>query len=468
LGTLVALWGIEALRSLLPPGLPRVANIGIDWRVLAASAGAALVTGVAIGLAPVFHSSRAIDQVLKQNGRTDTASGRRQWLRTTLLVAEVAMAVVLLVGASLFLTSFARLMRIDIGLDYRDVLVVDVRPTPATSGAGGTTAPNVTAARLMNLLQQVREIPGVETAAMATANLPFSLRMSTRPFAIPGRELPRGQGGISFSQVSPDYFHTLGVRLVKGRFFTDADGRGTELVAILNETAAGAYFPNQDPIGQVVSVSRSRTIVGVVADVRGFGPEQPVERESFAPLAEGRFTHATLVLRSNGNRDAIVPQVKAAIWSAFPDVAIPAPRTLEEGFGVFIAQRRFSMLLLSLFGLLGVTIAGVGIYGVMTYVVTQRTREIGIRMALGARSSAILWSVLRRASAQVAVGLLAGLGLAWLLATSVEKFLFRVEPHDLRLYAAVCIVLAATAIAAALLPARRAARVDPLVALRLE
>jgi ABC-type antimicrobial peptide transport system permease subunit len=174
------------------------------------------------------------------------------------------------------------------------------------------------------------------------------------------------------------------------------------------------------------------------------------------------------MLKTTGRSAATASQVKAAIWAEFPDAAIPAPRMLEEHFGRYIATRRFSMLLLTLFGVLGVTIAAVGVYGVMAYVVTQRTREIGIRLALGAGPSRILWSVLGRASSQVAAGLFLGLGLAWLLEASVERFLFQVQPHDLRLYAAVSFALISAALMAAFFPGRRAARVDPIVALRME
>jgi predicted lysophospholipase L1 biosynthesis ABC-type transport system permease subunit len=239
-------------------------------------------------------------------------------------------------------------------------------------------------------------------------------------------------------------------------------------VVILNETAARTYFPGQDPIGQTVQVSGTRRIVGIVADVRGFGPENSIEREAFGPLSRNDEVGGTLVLKTTGRSAATASQVRAAIWAEFPDAAIPPPRMLEEDFGRYIATRRFSMLLLTLFGVLGVTIAAVGVYGVMAYVVTQRTREIGIRLALGAGPSRILWSVLGRASSQVAVGLLLGLGLAWLLEASVERFLFQVEPHDLRLYAAVSFALISAALMAAFFPGRRAASVDPLVALRTE
>jgi putative ABC transport system permease protein len=459
LGLIVAWWGIGALRALLPPELPRLASIAIDWRVFGASAAGAIVTGIAFGLAPALHSSRAIDQVLRDPGRVGTASSRTQWLGATFIVAEVALSAVLLVGAALFLTSFARLMRIDLGLDYRSILTVEVRPKSGTSG------------RLTSVLEQAARLSGVESAAITTANLPFSMSLSSATLSdIPGRDRPQDPElwGIASSWVSSDYFRVLRIPLLKGRYFTAADAQGSESVVILNETAARTYFPDQDAIGQRFGIRGSRTVVGVVGDVRGFGPERSIQRESFLPAAQGEIASGTLVLKTTGNTSALAPQVKAIIWSEFPNVAIPAPQTLEESLGRLVAERRFSMLLLSLFGVLSVTIAAVGIYGVMTYAVTRRTREIGIRMALGARPSTILSSVLRRASSQVAVGLPVGLVLAWLFATSVEKFLFRVEPHDLRLYAAVCALLISTALAAAFFPARLAARVDPLVALRLE
>jgi predicted permease len=433
--------GVGALQALLPNYLPRLANVAIDWRVLGLAAGSALVTGVAFGLAPVFQSGRTVSQAARETVRTDTSSGRRQRLRSAFLVAEVALAVVLVVGAILFLTSFARLMRIELGLDYRQVLVVDVRPKD------GSTA------RFTSLLEQVRRLPGVELASLATDNLPFSGRRSGGP------------NGVGVSRISPDYFRVLDVPLRGGRLFNDADGPGDRVV-ILNEAAAKVYFPDHDPVGR--SIQGSRTVVGVVGNVRAFGPERQVEPDQFYPASEADLRRATLVLKTRKNDPAIVTRVKAAIWAEFPDVIIPAPQTLERALAGFIAQRRFNMMLLGAFGLLALTIAGVGIYGVMAYIVTQRTREIGIRMALGALASTILWSVLRRAATQVGVGLIGGLVASWLLATSVQSFLFKVEPRDLRLYAAVCAVLAVTALAAAYLPARRAARVDPLVALRLE
>jgi predicted permease len=455
-GGLVASLGINALRSMLPAFLPRLADVSVDTRVLVVSACVALVIGLAFGMAPLVGCSRAIDRVLRENGRANTASRRSQWLRSSLIVAEVGLAVVLSIGAGLFITSFARVMRVDVGLDYQQVLVANVRGEADVS-------------QRARLVDRVRGIPGVEAAAMKTSNVPFWGSYSSMQIDIPGRDSqPAWSRGIGVSEVSPDYFRTLRVQLRKGRFFTDADRRGSEPVVILNETAAKIYFPGEDPIGRVVRFHEQRTIVGIVGDVRTSGPELPVDPESYLPMAQGARGGGTLLVRTAGRSAPIIPQVKAAIWSEFPNLAIPTPRTLEQAFGNYIAERRFTMLVLSVFGLLGVTIAGVGIYGVTAYVVTERTREIGIRIALGAVPSSILRSVLRRALGLIGLGLLAGLGTAWLLATSVERFLFSVDPHDLRIYAAVCGVLVSSAFLAAFLPARRASRVDPLVALRAE
>lgn len=458
-GTLVAWWSMEGLRALLPPDLPRLANIAVDWRVLTASAAAAIVTGIAFGLAPIFYSAKEIDQTLRQNGRTETTGQRRQLLRATLLVAEVAITVVLLIGASLFLTSFWRLMRIDIGLDPSNVTTIALRPP----------ADPANAARLETLLDRIRQMPSVQATALALDNVPFSLRVSSAPFGIPGRVLrPDQPGGMNVAQVSADYFSTLRVRLVEGRLFTAADVQADAPVAILNQSAASLYFPNENPIGARIELRGDRIVVGVVGDVRGFGPERDARPESFLPLADGKFAAGTLIVRTAGNNTAINADLKAAIRMAFPDMIIPAPRTFEQSLGRLIAERRFSMFLLSLFGAIGLLIASVGIYGVMSYLVAQQRREVGIRMALGAQRSTILWAVLRRASVHVSLGLAGGLTLSWLLSTLVEKFLFRVEAHELPLYAAACGELAVAALVAAYLPSRRASRLDPLTVLRLE
>jgi predicted permease len=435
-----------------------VTDIAIDARVLAVSGMAAVVTGIAFGLAPMVQGVAGVGEALRGNDRAETAPTRRQGLRGSFLVAEVALAVVLSVGALLFLTSFARVTGVDLGLDYRNVAVFEIR-----------SGQQADARRLAALLDRVREIPGVDAAAISTVNVPFADTRRSYPIDIAGREASALSFGIGVASVSPDYFQALGMRLVTGRFFTDADGQGGAPIVVFNESAARHYFPNQSPISEVVTLlGGPRTIVGVVADVRHNGPEHLAELEAFVPLAQTKASSGTLFVKSVRPLVVASPQVKAAVRSEFPEVALPPPRTLEQDYARIIAERRFTMLVIGFFGVLAVTIAGVGIYGVMAYVVSQRTREIGIRKALGARSSALLWSVLGRASTQVVLGTSLGLGMSWFFATSVDRFLFSVQPREFWLYGAVLLLFVTTGVLAAYVPARRATRVDPAVTLRWE
>jgi len=317
------------------------------------------------------------------------------------------------------------------------------------------------------VLERVRTIPGVRLASLHSGGLPLRGDLITVDFEIPGRTLPRNTD-INLNQVSPDYFRVLDVPLLKGRTFTEADREAGQPVVILNEAAVRKYFAGEDAIGKVVRLDGMRTVVGVVGNIRHDGPETDWRTGAFVPLAQSRIVGATLVLKTAAGLPRIVPAVKAAVWSEFPGLSLPGISTLEQYFDRLIAQRRFNMLLLGLFGLLGIIIAGIGIYGVMAYVVTQRTQEIGIRMALGARPSTILWSVLGRASLFLTIGLTIGVVWAWILSRFVEGFLFQIEPHDMTVYAGVLLVLTMAGLAAAFIPARRAAHVDPLIALRME
>ncbi len=466
LGVFVAWVGVELLRSAMPAEVPRVAEIAIDLRILAATGLAALVTGLAFGTAPVLQFSRpGIESVLNQSERASTAGVASQWLRACLVVAEVALAVVLLVGSGLFLASFARVTRVDLGMDPLDVLTVRVRP--AVGGKEYETALQRNGQLLQNVLERVRAIPGVQMVSLLGGGLPLRGDLRTERFGIPGRTLPKGTE-IDLNQISPDYFSVLKVPLLKGRLFTEADRQNSQPVAILNEAAVRKYFGDEDAIGKAVQLNGLRTVVGVVGNIRHDGPESDWRTQAFVPIGQSRVVGATLVLRTASTLSGILPAVKSAVWSEFPELPLPDIYTLEHYFDGLIAQRHFNMLLLGLFGLLGIVIAGIGIYGVMAYVVTQRTQEIGIRMALGAVPSAILWSVLGRASRYLALGLAIGVAWAWGLAKFVEGFLFEISPHDLTVYISVFVVLAMTGLAAAFVPAHRAAHVDPLVALRMD
>jgi hypothetical protein len=252
--------------------------------------------------------------------------------------------------------------------------------------------------------------------------------------------------------------------------FTEADNSAAApRVVILNDVAAARYLSDRDPIGAVVSLNdKDRTVVGVVGSIRLGGPESAVRPESYLPMAQDDITGADLVLRTSGDPLAMAPAVKAAIWSVAPDLAVSEARSLEGLFDRLVAQRKFNMLLLTLFGVLAIAIASVGIYGVMANTVEQRTQEIGVRMALGARPAGILGMVLGRAATFMAVGLVAGLAGAWGLARLVQSFLFQVPPHDAIVNASVAAQLAAAGLLAAFIPALRASRVDPIIALRTD
>jgi putative ABC transport system permease protein len=467
LGVAVAWWGVEILRSAIPPEVPRAANIAVDLRVLATTVVAAIVTGLAFGLTPVVQFARPAGAGgLHYGERTATAGSQTRWLRGTLVVLEVALAVVLLVGSGLFLASFARLAAVNLGLDYRDVLAIRVRVAEITPDPQKSAQRN--GKLFVNVLERVQAMPDVEAAALLGGILPLRGTPITEDFGISGRELPR-RTRIDLNEISADYFDVVKVPVLRGRAFTEADTQHSEPVVILNQTAAARYFAHGDAVGKVVRLAGVRTVVGIVGNIRHVGPEGDWRTQAFVPMAQSPKLGATLVVRTTEGAQDVWAGIRRAIASEFAGLPTRVDEgTLEGYYEELVARRRFNMLLLTLFGLLGLVIAVVGIYGVMAYVVSQRTKEIGIRMALGALPAAILRSILGGALVQVSIGLAIGLLGAWTLAGAIGGFLFEVEPHDPAVYAGVVGVLALAGLTAALVPARRAASVDPLIALRME
>jgi hypothetical protein len=286
--------------------------------------------------------------------------------------------------------------------------------------------------------------------------------------AIPGQTLPLNSD-IELNAISVDYLQAIRVPLIRGRAFRDTDREGSEPVALINLAAAERYFPAGEPVGRVITLDQTnRRIVGVVGNIRSGGPERRQREASFVPMAQVVTRGTTLVVRTEGSPYALAAPIDRAIWSRFPDLATPPARTLEDNLAALIAPRRVNMQLLSLFGFLGIIVAAVGVYGVMAYVVAQQTREIGIRMALGATPHTVLWTVLRRAVAFLGLGIVTGLTAGAMLAVVVQRFLFEVSSRDPGIYVAAGAVLAAAGLGAAILPARRAARIDPLVTLKAE
>jgi predicted permease len=381
----------------------------------------------------------------------------------------MALAVVLLVGAGLFIGSFARLMRVDTGIDYHNVLTLNVGLS--VRGGDFKEALQRGGPYVKQLLDAVSQVPGVETAASVSGGLPLTGSWSRTSVEMPGKgELKGDDDSIDLRTVSPDYLKLLRIPLLRGRYLTTDDREGSQQVVVINQAAARKYWPDQDALGQIVTInSTERTVVGIVGDIRHLGPEQPVRQEAYVPASQNPQIGAVLVMRTPGDPLAVLPAVKAAIWSVNPEQRLTGDTLTLEGYmDRLIAQRRFNMALLALFGLLGLVIAAVGIYGVMAYIVAQRTNEIGVRMALGATPGNVVGMVLKRATMLMAAGLAIGGVGAWYLSAGVKTFLFEIEPNDARIFVAALALLATAGILASAVPARRAATVDPLEALRHE
>jgi putative ABC transport system permease protein len=468
LAVVLAYWGVALLKAALPTSLPRARDIGLDFRVLAVAATAAVATGLLCGLAPAFQLTRPnLTGALRDGGRSQTAGVGRQWLRSALVTSEVALAVILLVGAGLFVSSFVRLSNVNIGLDHRNVLTVPVYPPFVFGEQAQRDAARARAELLVpQVIERVRQLPGVVSVGGIANGLPLSGSWSRTNVTVPGNDKKfEGAESVDTRSVTTDYFTTVGIPLLRGRFLEDADRTGPPVI-VLNDTAARMYLGDADPIGGRVNINGERTVVGVVASVRLGGPESEVRPESYQPMTPKAVFGADLVIKTAGRAEDLAPAVRAAILDLAPDLVLGETQTMELLFSRLVAQRRFNMMLLTIFGALGIVITAVGIYGVMAYVVEQRTTEIGVRMALGAQPRRVLGMMLTRAMAYVTVGLAVGLAGAFALSRFVETFLFRVEPGEPVVYVGTAAVLVVTGLVAAWIPSRRAARVDPIIALR--
>jgi putative ABC transport system permease protein len=467
LGTVCAIvigwWAVEILRNAMPESLPRVTAIALNMRVLAAAAALSLMTGVLFGAVPALQSSRPdVSTTLKDGGRS-SAGVTRQRLRAALVIAEVALAVVLLVGAAVFIASFVSVMRIDLGFSPENVLTAQVSPPRSV-----VVRPTNRAPAFAEIVERIRRNPGVLNASMGAVPLSGSNIISTS-VTIPGKlDLTAGES-IAATKVTPDYHNALRIPLRRGRLFEPTDRQGAPPVAIINDSAAKKYFPGEDPIGRSIGLEgNARTIVGIVGDVHYSSFEIAPQTEAYIPMEQSLVVGSELVIRTSGNPYDVLPHVKAAVFAVLPDVPLRNIRTMDELIAMRVAQRKVSMLLLGLFGLLGLVISAIGMYGVMAYLVSQRAREIGVRMALGATRSNVMRMVLLNACVLVLSGLILGGVGAWYLSAAARTFLFGIEATDPRAFAAAFLLLALAALVASAIPARRAASVDPMVALRAE
>ena len=468
LAILLAWWGVSVLKSSMPEGVPRIAHIAIDLRVLAAATGLSLATGLLFGIFPALQLSRPdLTNALKDGARGASTGGARQRMRSALVVAEVALAVILLVGAALFIGSFRTLMKINPGFETGNVLTMSVQPRLTGSRSTGDQLPDY-GPQMEQIVERIRQIPGVTHASAISGGMPLGGSMSITTISVPGKKFEGRDAGISVRRVTHDYHRALAIPLREGRYLEAADRKGAAEVALINESAAKKYFPGESAIGKRANINGDRTIVGVVGDVYQSSLETEPRTEAYVPMPQGRIIFSELVIKTSVDPYQVLPAVRAATLSILPDIPLRNVRTMEEVISRRVAQRKLNMLLLGLFGLLGLVISAVGIYGVMAYVVSQRTREIGVRMALGATRKGIIGMVLRSATLLVAVGLLVGGVGAWYLSQTAKSFLFRMDVNDPRAFAAAIGALAFAALLASVIPARRAASVDPMIALRSE
>ncbi|HKY03324.1 MAG TPA: ABC transporter permease [Blastocatellia bacterium] len=467
-GALLALWGTDLLISLSPDTISHVAPQGVDLRVLAFTLAVSVATGVVFGLVPALASSKPnISETLKEGGRGATDSRGRA--RNALVVAEIALALVLLVGAGLLIKSFAQLMRVDPGFNPDRVALMDVALPYARYGENPKRAEFFRQA-----VERIRSLPGVESVGI-NYSAPLSGADASNVFAIEGQP-PLADGewqSANLGTISPDYFRTLEIPLVRGREFTDQDSLDSQPVAIVDETMVRRYFGGDDPVGKRVRVGGRDwlTVVGVVGSVKSESLEGESRPYIYVPYAQrpSFWPSTTIAMRSRTNdTTGLIAAAKREINAIDKDQPVSNITTLAELYRKAAAPKRFSMALLSLFAGVALVLAGVGLYGVMAYSVSQRTHEIGIRMALGAQKSHVFNLVVRQAVSVALVGVSAGLVAALLLTRLMSSLLFGVSATDPVVYGAISLLLVAVVLLASYIPARRAMKVDPMTALRYE
>jgi putative ABC transport system permease protein len=468
-GVLLAYWLIDAIVALSPGNLPRLDQVALDPLAGAFAAGITLLTALLFGLAPAIQMTRPVLQAaLKDEGRSTTGSRARQRLRHLLVVSEMALALALLVGAGLLIRSFVILMRVNPGFATEGALTLEVQ-------LGRNRTPEQMAAFVAESQERLSSLPGVQAVGLTTALpfhdnqivLPTTFRIADRP-AAPGQELTAYRLGVT-----PDYLAALGVPLLRGRALTSFDKAGSPPVVLINQTLARRHWVLEDPIGKKIafdSFGRAMNceIVGVVGDVRPRGLESEPQPEIYLPYAQDPFGSVTWLVRTAGDPLRLLPAAKEKIREVNPTQTFASTATLEQLLDRSTGARRFSLFLLGSFAALALLLAGVGLYGLISYMTTQRTHEFGIRMALGARGGDVLRLVIgqgmRLAISGVSLGLVAALGLTRLMAS----LLFGVSATDPLTFAGVSLLLLSVALLACFVPAWRATKIDPMMALRCE
>jgi putative ABC transport system permease protein len=477
LGGVLSVWLLDVLLALVPAGLPRLQEIRVDLQVVAFTAVLSLATALLFGMLPALQSSKAdVNEALRDGSRGASARG---WLRSSLVVIEFALAVVLLVGAALLVRSFWRLQHVDLGFDSRNVLTAKLwlpQPNDPEQGrySSRKTGHLARVATYDEILRRAESLPGVSAAAAADA-LPFDGTRSSVVFTAEGTEgddrsrVPTAQ----YSSATARYFDVMGIRVLRGRPFGAQDNATGAPVAIVTDAIARASWPGQDAVGKRLHLGGPQatgnpwlTVVGVVEDVRTRRVEDDPRPAIYRPLQQRSGLSLSVALKTDADPDRLRSAFAGEVRAVDADLPTYGVRTLDDMIASATASRRFSTQLLTAFAVLALALAAIGIYGVVAFVVGQRTREMGIRIALGAEPMAVVRLVMRQAFALAAIGVVAGLGAAALLTRLLTNLLFEIRPVDPLTYTLIPAVLAITAAVAAWRPARRAATVDPMTALR--
>ncbi len=477
LGLALAAWGTGVLVSLVPSNLPQLHQAGIDWRVLAFAFAVSAVTGLIFGAAPAFFALRTnMNDSLKEAGRGSSHNRERRRLGSAFVVTQVALALVLLVGAGLLIRSFQRMLEVDPGFRPQHVITAAV----TLPGSQYSYGPQIRSF-YTELLRRLQRLPGVEAAGLST-DLPLESSWN-RIFSVEGYRPPPGAGLNTdlHSAVLGSYFQAMGIPLLRGRLFNSANVVGAPAVVIISESIAKRYFAGQDPIGRRLKWGPAEsdapwlTIVGVVGDVKPGPLDAETRPHTYAPYLQLSdddlqtiFHSMNLAVRTAGDPASEASAVRAAVWSLDRQLPVSGMRTMEQVIGESTAARRFYMILVTIFAAAALLLASVGLYGIIAYAVSQRTREIAIRMALGASRGRVLSMVLGWGAVLVGAGMVLGLAGAFAVGRLLNRFLFGIGSFDPLTLAAVAAVLAGVAILACYIPARRATRVDPIEALRYE
>jgi putative ABC transport system permease protein len=464
-GLVLAQWCVQVVTALRPPSVPIPTRVALDRTVLLFTGCTALAVAAVCALAPALRSWRDLTALLQAAGRRTTGRGRRT--RELLVIVETALSVALVAVCALLVQSLSSIQTAPLGFDAANVFTLQFRLPPTKY-----RSPEQIARFFKNSIDRVRAVPGVESAALVRA-VPFSGNGGAVGYALEGRPAadPASAPQARFHLVTPDYFRTLRIPVLKGRDFTDRDDLQSPLVAVVNETFARRAWPGEEPLGQRITTPQTKgpvTIVGVVGDAKHYTATEPPMPQLYASHYQVPLIFSSLVARTTVDPMSVTNEIRRAVWSVDKDQPVWAIRTLEAQVEATRGSSRFLTTLLAAFAAVALLLATVGIYGVTSYGVAQRTREIGIRVALGASARRVVHEIVGRAMKLTLVAVIAGLLGAVAVAWLVEASLFGVKPADPLSLGAAAVVLGAASIVATYVPARRAARVDPVIALAEE